>query len=151
MRRLPGPQPAPHRSRLRPHAETPTGSTGTTRRADAKALASITTPAPLAANAGLAAAFDILGQRWNGLILHTLATRPARFGELRTAIGSISTRLLGGRGRTGRCGARPRRGRRLLQRLDAQRGQSLLLLGRSRGQMAGCFCCGSHCPMSRRP
>ncbi|MFD8707250.1 winged helix-turn-helix transcriptional regulator [Kitasatospora sp. NPDC059648] len=49
------------------------------------------------ADADLAAAFEVLGRRWNGLILHTLATRPARFGELRTAICSISTKMLADR------------------------------------------------------
>ncbi|MEU6331113.1 hypothetical protein ABZ851_28130 [Streptomyces sp. NPDC047049] len=50
-------------------------------------MAARTTPAPLTADADLAAAFEVLGQKWNGITLHTLATRPARFGELRTAIG----------------------------------------------------------------
>ncbi|MFC9636844.1 winged helix-turn-helix transcriptional regulator [Streptomyces mirabilis] len=61
------------------------------------ALASLPTPALLVADADLAAAFEVLGQRWNGLILHTLATRPARFGELRTAIAGISTKMLADR------------------------------------------------------
>ncbi|MFH8387408.1 winged helix-turn-helix transcriptional regulator [Kitasatospora sp. NPDC018058] len=58
------------------------------------ALATLPTPEPLAADADLAAAFDVLGQKWNGIILHTLVTRPARFGELRTAIEHISTKML---------------------------------------------------------
>lgn len=45
----------------------------------------------------LAAAFVVLGPKWNGIILHTLATRPARFGELHTAISAISTKMLADR------------------------------------------------------
>ncbi|GAB7032481.1 helix-turn-helix domain-containing protein [Streptomyces sp. NPDC021749] len=52
---------------------------------------------PLTVDADLAAAFEVLGQKWNGIILHTLATRPARYGELHTAIGSISTKMLADR------------------------------------------------------
>ncbi|GGV01616.1 transcriptional regulator [Streptomyces albospinus] len=52
---------------------------------------------PLAADADLFAAFDVLGQKWNGIILHTLATRPARFGELHAAIHPISTKMLADR------------------------------------------------------
>ncbi|MFG2097291.1 winged helix-turn-helix transcriptional regulator [Streptomyces sp. NPDC048612] len=53
--------------------------------------------ASLTVDADLAAAFEILGQKWNGIILHTLATRPARYSELHTAIGSISTKMLADR------------------------------------------------------
>ncbi|MFE1174402.1 winged helix-turn-helix transcriptional regulator [Streptomyces sp. NPDC058773] len=53
--------------------------------------------APLTADTDLIAAFEVLGQKWNGIILHTLATRPARFGELHTAICSISTKMLADR------------------------------------------------------
>ncbi|MER6304676.1 winged helix-turn-helix transcriptional regulator [Streptomyces sp. NPDC001739] len=53
--------------------------------------------APLTADADLLAAFEVLGQKWNGIILHTLAPRPARYGELHTAIGSISTKMLADR------------------------------------------------------
>ncbi|MHB9849087.1 winged helix-turn-helix transcriptional regulator [Streptomyces krungchingensis] len=51
----------------------------------------------LTADADLAAAFAVLGQKWNGIILHTLAARPARYGELLAAIGSISTKMLSDR------------------------------------------------------
>lgn len=61
------------------------------------ALATRPIPEPLAADTNLAAAFEVLGQKWNGIILHTLATRPARFGELRTAIDRISTKMLADR------------------------------------------------------
>ncbi|MEU9048504.1 MULTISPECIES: helix-turn-helix domain-containing protein [unclassified Kitasatospora] len=61
------------------------------------ALATIPTPAPLAADANLTTAFQVLGQKWNGIILHTLATRPARFGELLIAIDGISTKMLADR------------------------------------------------------
>ncbi|GAB7035796.1 helix-turn-helix domain-containing protein [Streptomyces sp. NPDC021749] len=53
--------------------------------------------APLTADADLIAAFEVLGHKWNGIILHTLAPRPARYGELHTAIGSISTKMLADR------------------------------------------------------
>ena len=49
---------------------------------------------PLTADADLAAAFEVLGQKWNGIILHTLATRPARYGELHTAVRPISAKML---------------------------------------------------------
>ncbi|MEE4420636.1 winged helix-turn-helix transcriptional regulator [Streptomyces bugieae] len=52
---------------------------------------------PLTADADLIDAFEVLGQKWNGIILHTLAPRPARYGELHTAIGSISTKVLADR------------------------------------------------------
>lgn len=52
---------------------------------------------PLTADADLTAAFQVLGQKWNGIILHTLAARPARFGELHSAIGSISPKMLADR------------------------------------------------------
>ncbi|MCL6297108.1 winged helix-turn-helix transcriptional regulator [Streptomyces kronopolitis] len=54
-------------------------------------------PVPLTADADLIAAFEVLGQKWTGIILHTLATRPARYGELHTAIGAISTKMLADR------------------------------------------------------
>ncbi|MFH8387593.1 winged helix-turn-helix transcriptional regulator [Kitasatospora sp. NPDC018058] len=56
-----------------------------------------TTLPPLAADPDLSRAFDVLGQKWNGIILHTLAARPARFGELRAAICPISTKMLSDR------------------------------------------------------
>ncbi|MEU2716280.1 helix-turn-helix domain-containing protein [Streptomyces sp. NPDC007205] len=52
---------------------------------------------PLTADADLAVAFEILGQKWNGIILHPLATCPARFCELFTAIEHISTKMLADR------------------------------------------------------
>jgi hypothetical protein len=61
------------------------------------ALIPLPTLASLTADTELAAAFEVLGRKWNGLILHTLATRPARFGELHAAIGSISTKVLSDR------------------------------------------------------
>ncbi|MCP9213141.1 winged helix-turn-helix transcriptional regulator [Streptomyces cucumeris] len=60
-------------------------------------MAARTTLAPLTADADITAAFEVLGLKWNGIILHTLATRPARFGELHTAIGHISTKMLADR------------------------------------------------------
>ncbi|MGW9433039.1 winged helix-turn-helix transcriptional regulator [Streptomyces decoyicus] len=60
-------------------------------------MAARTTLVPLTADADLTAAFEVLGQKWNGIILHTLATRPARFGELCTAIDRISVKMLADR------------------------------------------------------
>ncbi|MGA5269724.1 alpha/beta fold hydrolase [Streptomyces lydicamycinicus] len=54
-------------------------------------------PLPLTADADLIAAFEVLGQKWTGVILHTLATRPARYGELSAAIEHISTKVLADR------------------------------------------------------
>ncbi|MGW8975650.1 alpha/beta fold hydrolase [Streptomyces platensis] len=54
-------------------------------------------PVPLTADADLSAAFEVLGQKWTGIILHTLAARPARYGELSTAIERISTKVLADR------------------------------------------------------
>ncbi|MEV5877456.1 winged helix-turn-helix transcriptional regulator [Streptomyces sp. NPDC052101] len=51
----------------------------------------------LTADADLAAALTVLGQKWNEIILHTLATRPVRYGELHTAIRPISTKVLADR------------------------------------------------------
>lgn len=42
-------------------------------------------------------AFEILGKRWNGLIIRILATRPLRFGELEHAIPDLSARMLAAR------------------------------------------------------
>ncbi|MFF4279459.1 alpha/beta fold hydrolase [Streptomyces kronopolitis] len=56
-----------------------------------------TRPVPLTADADLIAAFEVLGQKWTGIILHTLATRPARYGELSAAITRISTKMLADR------------------------------------------------------
>ncbi|WEO99891.1 helix-turn-helix domain-containing protein [Streptomyces sp. FXJ1.172] len=55
------------------------------------------TLALLTADAHLTAAFEVLGQKWTGNILHTPAARPARYGELHAAIGSISTKMLADR------------------------------------------------------
>ncbi|MEU8679946.1 helix-turn-helix domain-containing protein [Streptomyces sp. NPDC048611] len=52
---------------------------------------------PLSADPALTSAFEVLGQKWNGIILHTLAQRPARFGELRRAVPGISDRVLSSR------------------------------------------------------
>ncbi|WP_432000706.1 winged helix-turn-helix transcriptional regulator [Streptomyces sioyaensis] len=49
---------------------------------------------PLHADPALINAFEVLGQKWNGLILHALAQRPARFGEIRSAVSGISDRML---------------------------------------------------------
>jgi DNA-binding HxlR family transcriptional regulator len=42
----------------------------------------------------LAAAFQLLGKRWNALILDVVAARPARFCEVQRAIPGLSERLL---------------------------------------------------------
>lgn len=37
---------------------------------------------------------ELLGRRWNGVILHALMARAERFGEIRAAIPGLSDRLL---------------------------------------------------------
>jgi DNA-binding HxlR family transcriptional regulator len=41
--------------------------------------------------------FEILGKRWNGLIIRILAKQPLRFGELDHAIPDLSARMLAAR------------------------------------------------------
>jgi DNA-binding HxlR family transcriptional regulator len=48
-------------------------------------------------DASLTRAFDLLGKRWNGVILATLAGAPAGFSELRRAVGSITDSVLSDR------------------------------------------------------
>lgn len=43
---------------------------------------------------GLARALDLVGDRWNLLIVRELLIAPARFGELQAGVGSIATNLL---------------------------------------------------------
>ena len=45
-------------------------------------------------NCGLAAALDILGERWTLLIIRTLLAGPARFGEIQSALPGIGSNLL---------------------------------------------------------
>ena len=45
-------------------------------------------------DAALVAAFSVLGKRWNGVLLGTLATGSASFSELRRALGGISDTVL---------------------------------------------------------
>ncbi|MGW3149549.1 winged helix-turn-helix transcriptional regulator [Streptomyces sp. NPDC001177] len=52
---------------------------------------------PLQACPHLSGAFELLGRRWSGIVLDTLATRPARFGELRMAVHGISDKVLSAR------------------------------------------------------
>ncbi|WP_307821759.1 winged helix-turn-helix transcriptional regulator [Streptomyces coffeae] len=52
---------------------------------------------PLATDPALISAFEVLGQKWSGIILHTLAQRPARFSELRGAVSGISDKMLSDR------------------------------------------------------
>ena len=49
------------------------------------------------ADAALARAFQLLGKRWNGLVLGTLSAGPAGFSELSRAIGGISDSVLSDR------------------------------------------------------
>jgi DNA-binding HxlR family transcriptional regulator len=50
-----------------------------------------------ACDAWLGRAFDLLGKRWNGVILGTLSTGPAGFAELRRAVGAITDSVLSDR------------------------------------------------------
>ena len=52
---------------------------------------------PRACDAAMVRAFDVLGKRWNGMILSVLAKDPAAFSELRRALGSISDSMLSDR------------------------------------------------------
>lgn len=45
----------------------------------------------------LTTAFELLGKRWNALILDVLSLRAARFGELHRAVPNLSDRVLGER------------------------------------------------------
>ncbi len=46
---------------------------------------------------GLARALDVVGDRWNLLIVRELLIGPARFGELREGLAGVATNLLTGR------------------------------------------------------
>ena len=48
-------------------------------------------------DAALTRAFDLLGKRWNGVILFTLGGPGAGFAELRRAVGSITDSVLSDR------------------------------------------------------
>src|ERR1700744_6342323 len=50
-----------------------------------------------ACDAALTRAFDLLGKRWNGIILATLSGEPAGFAELRRGVGSITDSVLSDR------------------------------------------------------
>lgn len=45
----------------------------------------------------LSRAFGLLGKRWNGIILATLADGPVKFAELRRAVGTIADSMLSDR------------------------------------------------------
>jgi DNA-binding HxlR family transcriptional regulator len=49
---------------------------------------------PRMCDAALSRAFDVIGKRWNGVILGTLSSGPAGFAELRRAVGGISDSVL---------------------------------------------------------
>ena len=49
---------------------------------------------PRACDAAMVRAFEVLGKRWNGMILSVLAGGPAAFSELRRALGTISDSML---------------------------------------------------------
>ena len=51
----------------------------------------------LSADAALARAFELLGKRWNAVVLGTLSGGPAGFRELSRAIGGISDSVLSAR------------------------------------------------------
>lgn len=48
-------------------------------------------------NCGLAAALDVIGERWTLLIIRALLAGPARFGEIRSQLPGIGTNLLSDR------------------------------------------------------
>jgi DNA-binding HxlR family transcriptional regulator len=47
-----------------------------------------------ACDAAMVKAFEVLGKRWNGMIISVLAGGPAAFSELRRALGTISDSML---------------------------------------------------------
>jgi DNA-binding HxlR family transcriptional regulator len=49
---------------------------------------------PALCDAGLTRVFDVLGKRWNGLILASLANGPVSFSRLARGIGGISDSVL---------------------------------------------------------
>ena len=49
---------------------------------------------PRACDAAMVKAFEVLGKRWNGMILSVLAGGPAAFSELRRALVAISDSML---------------------------------------------------------
>jgi DNA-binding HxlR family transcriptional regulator len=54
----------------------------------------VSAPRVDATRQAIAAAADIVGHKWTALILHELADRPQRFGDLEHACHGISTRTL---------------------------------------------------------
>jgi DNA-binding HxlR family transcriptional regulator len=52
---------------------------------------------PRVCDAALVRAFDVLGKRWNGMILGVLGAGAASFSELRRALGTISDSMLSDR------------------------------------------------------
>ncbi len=50
-----------------------------------------------ACDAGLVRAFDLLGKRWNGIILGSLSAGPTGYAELRRSIGTITDSVLSDR------------------------------------------------------
>lgn len=48
-------------------------------------------------DAALVAAFELLGKRWNGVILAVLRPGPMKFSELRRAVGAITDSMLADR------------------------------------------------------
>jgi DNA-binding HxlR family transcriptional regulator len=52
---------------------------------------------PRVCDAAMVRAFEVLGKRWNGMIISVLAGGPAAFSELRRALGGISDSMLSDR------------------------------------------------------
>ena len=50
-----------------------------------------------ACDAGLVRAFELLGKRWNGLILSVLQSGPMKFSDLRRGVGQITDSMLADR------------------------------------------------------
>jgi DNA-binding HxlR family transcriptional regulator len=60
-------------------------------------LSGVDSPEHRMCDRALSRAFDLLGKRWNGVILATLRGTPAGFSELRRAVGSITDSVLSDR------------------------------------------------------
>lgn len=77
-------------------------------------------------NCGLAAALDVVGDRWTPLIIRALLAGPARFGEIRSQLPGIGTNLLSDRlGMLSRRGVVVKRGGQQGEYALTERGEAL--------------------------
>ncbi|WGW12782.1 helix-turn-helix domain-containing protein [Saxibacter everestensis] len=60
-------------------------------------MGNLTHSASSTRESGLIAAFDVLGKKWNGIILAALSQGPIKFSDLRRSVGSITDSVLSDR------------------------------------------------------